>query len=306
VQPIALRRLRSLDLARAPSPGRPKHLSAASALVLTGNAFHVVADDELHLGVFPVDGTVPGRLLRLFPGKLAAQRGARKRQKPDGESLVRLPAFGEYPHGALLALGSGSRPNRCRGALLRLDADGAVSGAAKAVDLDALYSRTGFEKLNIEGAYVAGSELVLLQRGGRSSPNARLRYPLAPILAGLASKALPDLRPAAIDRFDLGAIQAVPLGFTDAAPLPKGRMLFTAVAEDTRDSYHDGPCGAAALGIAAADGRIEFLGLLRPAWKVEGVAAWVSGGVIHLRLVTDADDPAQPALLLAGALELTW
>ncbi len=37
-----------------------------------------------------------------------------------------LPAFGDYPNGALMALGSGSRPSRHRGALLALDAAGDI------------------------------------------------------------------------------------------------------------------------------------------------------------------------------------
>lgn len=49
---ISLSRIRELDLSAAASAGRPLHLSAASGLVRAGRFLHVVADDELHLGVF--------------------------------------------------------------------------------------------------------------------------------------------------------------------------------------------------------------------------------------------------------------
>src|SRR5687768_10258535 len=102
LEPIALRRLRTLDLAEPTAPGRPAHLAAASGLVLSGGAFHVVADDELHLGVFGADGSQPGKLVRAFPGELPEKRKARKREKPDGEAVVTLPAFQDHPYGALL------------------------------------------------------------------------------------------------------------------------------------------------------------------------------------------------------------
>jgi hypothetical protein len=45
-----------------------------------------------------------------------------------------------------------------------------------------------------------------------------------------------------VRRYDLGAIDGIALGFTDAAALPGGGWLFTAVAEDTDDSVTDGAC----------------------------------------------------------------
>lgn len=272
--------------------------------MLTGGAFHVVADDEMHLGVFDEGGLRPGSLVPLFPGDLPAAQKSRKKTKPDCESLLKLPRFKGYPHGALLALGSGSRPNRCRGSLLPLDAKGVISGSARYIDCADLYDGLGVADLNIEGAYVADGELFLLQRGHRRSSNARIRLPLRPFLASLASGSPAPIRPRMIEAFDLGEIHGISLGFTDAAALPHGRMLFTAVAEDTSDGYRDGPCKAAAIGIARRNGSIEFLGLLRPAWKVEGVVAWMKGKTVHMRLVTDADDPSRPAVLLAGEISI--
>src|ERR1044072_5392942 len=123
---IALTKLRDLDLAAGPAAGRPAHLSAASGLACINSFIYVVADDELHLGVFRNGHREPGHLIRLFDGELPDAKADRKRQKPDLEALTLLPACEGHPHGLLLALGSGSTPNRRRGALLGLDAQGAV------------------------------------------------------------------------------------------------------------------------------------------------------------------------------------
>ena len=125
-----------------------------------------------------------------------------------------------------------------------------------------------------------------------------LRYPLAAFLEALATgAAIGAIAPSAIDSIDLGQIDGVPLSFTDAASLPDGSMVFTAVAEDTEDTYNDGACLGAAIGVAARDGTVRFLDQLDECHKVEGVTARVDNNVIRLLLVTDADDPAIPASL---------
>ena len=131
---ITLNKVRELKLSTA-TAGRPLHLSAASGLACLNSFVYVVADDELHLGVFRANSSEPGHLIRLFEGELATSKSDRKKQKPDFEALTLLPAYGNYPHGALLALGSGSRPNRRLGSLLGLDAQGAVHGSPQVVDL---------------------------------------------------------------------------------------------------------------------------------------------------------------------------
>ena len=98
---------------------------------------------------------------------------------------------------------------------------------------------------------------------------------------------------------DLGAIDGIPLCFTDGAALPDGSLVFTAVAEAATDSYEDGPCVGAALGVAGADGKLRFLERLDPPHKIEGVDARVDGGILRLLLVTDADDASIPAVLYA-------
>jgi Family of unknown function (DUF6929) len=302
---ITLTKVRELDLAAAPAAGRPLHLSAASGLACVDSFMYVVADDELHLGVFPAAGSAPGHLIRLFDGALPDTKRKRKEHKPDLEALTLLPAFGDYPHGALLALGSGSRRNRRMGALLRLDARGAVRGAPCAVDLSPMLAPLDdeFPKLNIEGAVVVGDELRLFQRGNkRQTENAIIRFRLSLLLDALSLERFGAAKPFAIDRFDLGRIDGIPFCFTDAAALPNGDMVFTAVAEDTDDSYSDGPCAGAAIGIVANDGHLRWVHRLRQPCKIEGVDARLDGDVINLLLVTDADDSDIPASLFSATM----
>jgi hypothetical protein len=137
------------------------NLSAASGLVCVGSFIYVVADDELHLSVFRADDDSPGDLIRLFEGALPESKSERKKQKPDLEALTLLPAHGDYPNGALMALGSGSKRHRRMGALAGLSAAGALSGAAKAVDLSPILAPLDdmFAALNID-AVVSGTGCV--------------------------------------------------------------------------------------------------------------------------------------------------
>ena len=289
---IVPRRLRKLDLLPF------GFLSAASGLVRVQSHIYVVADDALALGVFPAAGRKPGRLHRLFPGTLPAKKKARKKRKPDLEALALLPPSRAHRHGALLGLGSGSRDNRRRAALLGLDAGGAITGKPELLDLAPLYRRMEktLGKLNIEGAMVQGEELLLFQRGNRKGGvNGILRLPFKLTLSHLRKG-----RGAFAFTFsghDLGAIDGVPLGFTDAAGLDDGSILFTAVAEDTDDAYDDGPCRGAAIGLLTPSGKLRWLRRLTRRIKVEGIHAARKGKRIEALLVSDADDAAVPASL---------
>src|SRR5262245_1648929 len=299
---ITLTKVRQLDIS-ATTPGRPLHLSAASGLACINSFIYVVADDELHLAVFRANSSEPGHLVRLFEGELPACKVDRKKQKADFEALTLLPSYEGFPHGALLAFGSGSRPNRRLGALLGLDAQGAVRGSPQVVDCSTIFAslEEEFPALNIEGAVVSGAELRLFQRGNqRHSKNAIIRFELSEFLDALSSKQTAAITPLFINTFDLGHVEGIPLCFTDAAALPDGTMVFTAVAENTDDNYKDGACAGAAVGIV--DKELLCLYRLEQPYKVEGVNAWVEGDVIRLLMVTDADDFEIPAALFSATI----
>jgi hypothetical protein len=296
--------LRDLFLEPATHPRGQAHLSAASGMVQAGPWLYVVADDEHHLGRFAASGelAMPVHLHRIAPGDLPDDKDQRKKRKPDLEALALLPATAGQPHGALLAIGSGSRPNRQQALVLPLDAEGGLHGAAHAVDLTDLYQplAADFPKLNIEGAFVAGERLCLLQRGNKGDArNACIEYPLHAMLGWLAGPQGTPPEASRILHLELGDVDGIPLGFTDGAALPGGGWIFSAVAEDTRDSYTDGRCGGSAIGWVSAEGKLQRVQAVSSAPKIEGIALAGNG---QLLMVTDSDDPAVASQLLAVSL----
>ncbi len=290
----------TLQIRAGQHPQGRVHLSATSGLVRSGRHLYVVADDELHLGVF--DDTVaagaplaPGALLQLLDGNLPSETGQRKQVKPDFETLTQLPSLPEFPGGALLALGSGSTPHRETGVLLALSGVGKLNGRKSTVALSSLYAplRRHFPDLNIEGAWVADGALHLLQRGNMGDPrSACIRFDWDSAARWLSGEqALPPV-------LHLGDAEGVPFSLTDGAALPCGAWLFSAVAEDTSDSVADGICVASALGVVAADGQVRSLMRLQGAPKVEGIAVQNEGDDWLVTMVTDPDDPKIASQLL--------
>lgn len=303
---IRVTTLRELTLRAPASPGRPPHLSAASGLVLAGDFLYVVADDEHHLGVFPATGDAAGELLALFPGDLPTTRAERKARKPDLEVLTRLPPFAGHPGGALLALASGSTRNRRSGALLSLEANGAVIDTPHLIDCSGLFETLEHlvPALNIEGAVVVDERLRLLHRGSKGHPqSANIDVFLPDVLHALGTSDSVDTAKLLGIRFvDLGTMAGIPLGFTDGAALPDGAVIFTAVAEDSQNTYEDGPCAGAAVGILDRDGRVRVLEPLDATYKVEGISAQIEDDGIRLLLVTDADKENIAARLLTAEI----
>lgn len=303
---IRVTTLRELTLKAPASPGRPPHLSAASGLVLAGDFLYVVADDEHHLGVFPASGDAAGELLALLPGELPATKAERKARKPDLEVLTRLPPFPGHPGGALLALPSGSTRNRRTGAWLSLDAHGAVIDTPHQIDCSGLCETLEqlVAALNIEGAVVVDERLRLLHRGSKSHPqSASIDVSLSEVLHALeTSDSIEAARILGSQFVDLGSMAGIPLGLTDGAALPDGTVVFAAVAEDSQDTYEDGPCVGAAVGMLDRDGRVRFMEYLDPTHKVEGISARIEDQVIRLLLVTDADEVNSAARLLTAVV----
>ena len=304
---MRLRPVRTLRLDAAPGPRMPAYVSAASGLVHVGPWRYVIGDDLNHLAVFSGKPRTPGSLVRVFAGVVPSRKKPRKKRKRDLESLVRLPPFAHFPHGALFALGSGSRRRRRVGACVALDVAGQVAGKAQTVDLSAVYAPLlrEFSEVNIEGAFVSGRDLVLLQRAHEGRPrNACVRMTLAAILEALAARRAPRAS-AVTDIVDveLPRIDGVTLGFTDGAALGAGGFAFTAVAESTDDAYADGPCSGSAIGIVDGNGRVQALWRLSPPLKVEGIAVVERGRRLAIEVVTDADNPKVPARLLAVEID---
>ena len=96
-----------------------------------------------------------------------------------------------------------------------------------------------------------------------------------------------------IEFYDLGNLRGVPLCFSDASPLPGGRMAFIASAE-----IDDGYVGSS-LGLMDSGGTVEFNEPVDHDMKLEGLVADVlQDGRIRLLMVSDADDPSKPSPLM--------
>lgn len=296
-------RLRFLTVDGHPR-GQP-HLSAASGLVCAHGRVYVIADDEHHLAVFR-DRQLPGRLHRVRAGDLPRDARERKRRKPDLETLFRLPPSTNHAGGRLVALGSGSRANRQWGYVIGLDARSGFVGGVRRFDLRPLYGPLrellGGE-LNVEGAIVTEDAFLLLNRAVKEkSPNAVAHYrsrDLRRAMKGTHAR----IEPIAVRQYDLGAIDGIALGFTDAAALPGGGWAFTAVAEDTDDSYADGNCKGSVVGIVDADGVVRAMHRIARTVKIEGIDVQPTDEGLLLCLVTDADTPAQASELLLARVE---
>jgi hypothetical protein len=273
-------------------------VAAASGLVGIGEHLYVVADDELDLLVLDKSGRSLDRV-PLFPGQLPDEHHARKGHKPDLEALALLTPD------TLLAIPSGSTVHRSRGA--------AVFGLdITPVELGPLYAALLEEMpdLNIEGAAVLGERLLLLQRGnGAAGHNAVVDLELAGVRAAIAAgEPLGAGLIRAIAPVALGDLDGVALGFTDASPLPDGRLLFVAAAEAGGSTYDDGAAAGSILGLLDCSGGgavVRGRRRLAPRDKIEGLHAVIAGDRLRMHLVADGDDRSLHAPLYGATLPLS-
>jgi hypothetical protein len=210
----------------------------------------------------------------------------------------------------LIAFGSGSKRRRTR--IVSIDRWERESPRVRLVAARRLYeslSRTpdfAGSDMNIEGALAFPTVIRLFGRG-----NGRRRGELVPVnatcelsrrslLSFVDSPGSPSPRPRAVVQFTLGEIDGFPLGFTDATHY-RGRVLYTAAAEASKDATEDGEVSGSVIGVLPARGAPRHA-LLRSARgkplreKVEGIAA-VPGVRDRVYVVMDPDDPTRPSEL---------
>ena len=267
-------------------------LCAGSGLARVYGGFWAVADDLHHLIRVP-DRKMHGAGRRLFPGEPPKDAVKRKRIKKDLESLIDLGG------GRLVAFPSGSRDRRARGSLIRLDARGRFKSAAE-IDFRPLIDMLGEDvpDLNIEGGFVAGRRLVLLQRGnGKAGFNATVKLRLKGFLRGLKGRwRRAGLKPK-VRRVPLGSWGRAALTFTDGF-CHDGAAYFAAAAEGGKDTYRDGKIYGSIVGVLPKKGKPVVLARLRGE-KIEGLALKSErDGLLEVCAVTDADNPRRPSRLL--------
>jgi hypothetical protein len=299
--PLELRKLRDLDVEEPSAPGRSAHLSAASGVARRAGYVYVIGDDELHLGVFELNSSEPGRLERVLEGDLPDGHAERSKQKPDLEALTLLPPFEGNPYGALLGLGSGSGERRDRGFVCALGPDGSLAEEPREISLEPVYSllRQHVAELNVEGAAAMGDRLWLLQRGNSElGSNLVAELSLDQVMRSLRKDLTIDAHELeAVRSYELGEIDGVELTFSDATPIAEQLLVFTASAEG-----EDGAIQGSVVGTLNRDGSVRRLRTIDRRWKVEGVHAAIDTGVLDFTFVCDQDDPDSPSPLLVATM----
>jgi hypothetical protein len=302
---------------------RPAHVRAASGLARTGAGLALVQDDTNFIAIVSDDGA----LVRAMPLP-AGEGGMRqfddtrgnKAHKLDLEACVMVEDEGDE---LLLAFGSGSTSRREWVVLMHeLDSERPdVSVVHAPLLYEALRREHAFagSELNIEGAVYLGGRLRLFGRG-----NGAIRGGVRPVNASCDldwAKLRAHLRdpwqnaapgPSAIVRYELGALDGVPLSFTDAAVWGAGgdAVLYSAAAEDSPDAVRDGRVVGSAIGMIGSAEETRWAPLTLPsgeifAGKVEGLAP-IPETRNQLHVVADADNPSEPSVLFTVELRGEW
>lgn len=276
-----------------------KNMFAASGLVKIGSIFYVIADDDFSIGIVEENKEVA--LVPLIQGVLPKDHKERKKLKPDWEALTLLRENDQAT--GLLAVPSGSKPNRQTGSFMSLD----MGLAGVAVDFSQVYSslQTAFPHLNIEGACLTKKYFQLFQRGnGPDGKNAVINLDLEGVLQDIRdTQVLGAERILNFKEYSLGEIAGIPLSFTDACFVNSDETWFLAVAEAGASTYDDGAFAGAILGVIDSSGLVKETFDLNAATKPEGLNVEIgaeNNRIIHV--VTDADSSEIPAVLYRGVL----
>jgi hypothetical protein len=284
--------------------GDSSPVRAASAVAPLGDGHLVVQDDATH-AAWVRDGSV--KAVRVLPAvdglELFDEASGTKHLKPDLEAACVLDVDGAP---AVLVMGSGSLGARMRWSLLRL-VDGRP--VAHVVDMASLYADAAAalsvpaDVLNMEGACVVDGVLRWYHRGLPAAGAATGSVDLDPAAAAAAALGRDSPSSVAVRNprhYDLGEVDGVGLGITDAVALPDGTVLLSAAAEDSPNPRDDGPVVASALvrldGYAVDD--VAPLPLIEGRiCKVEGLMMLESDQAdVRLLAVVDVDDAGSPSL----------
>ena len=311
-----------------PAHDRPGHVRAASGIAWLGNRLAVIQDDAGFVAlVDPATGIAEPLPLPRGAGGARQFDDSRgnKHAKLDLEALVRIPTT----EGALfLAFGSGSLAPRETILLLSFARDDAGAIQRPGIDVRpapgfyaALRGARGFagSDMNVEGAVYTEGAVRLFGRGngavvGRARPlNASCDIDWARLRSHLDSPSTtPAPPPRRITQYDLGSVDGVALGFTDATIGRNGCVLYAAAAEASPDARQDGVVRGSALGLIRGsraesarwttvrdEGGRVFTG------KIEGIALDRTNERRVLAVV-DSDDHAEPSQLLELTLTGAW
>ena len=309
------------------SVDRPAHVRAASSMTWLGSRIALVQDDVNFVAlVDPLTGLATAVTLPAGKDDLRQFDVGRgnKKYKLDLEALTRVP---HADGSTLLAFGSGSKKRRETVMMLSFAgrAEHPVPTEPSLVALPALYAALRSEAafagsdMNIEGAMYLDGAIRLFGRGNGEAKDGLMPLDATCDLEWGVLQAhigkpdelpLPSIR--RVTQYDLGSVDGVALGFTDAIPLQRGMVMYSAAAEASPDASEDGEVGGSALGVLPNDRRLG--GRWAPILDERGApfTGKVEGLVLDRRdpgralVVIDVDDHTRPSELCEVELRGPW
>jgi len=284
----------------APGDDRPPHPRAASGLTWMRGRLLVIQDDAAFLAAVSGDDVAAIALPRGADDRRRFEVGlGNKHHKLDLEACVAIDD-------EVWLFGSGSTAARDRIALLGQDQ------VVRIADVAPLYDRVRSAvggPINLEGAACVGDDLWLFHRGNTGPGDlgpAVVRFARTAVetwVRGARADAAPE--PTGCARFDLGTIDGVRLGFTDAVAAG-ARVYYLAVAEASPNAVDDGRVHGSQLGVIdGAVVRAARLELDGAPIKAEGLA-FALGGSRCAWIAIDPDDVDAPTQVCEIELTGAW
>ena len=255
---------------------RPPHVRAASAIAARGDELYIVQDDAGFIARVRGDDITSIALPRGAGGRRRFEaRLGNKLDKLDLESCVVIDD-------ELWAFGSGTIPIREH--VMRMPFGGTPRVDHEPVLYGRLRDAIG-GAINIEGVALVGDALWFFHRGNTSERD-------APAIVKL-DRAW-NVR--SIERVELGRVDGIAIGFTDACAIDD-RVVFIAAAEASANAIDDGAVLARVIGVI--DGEGVRTAPLPIDHKPEGLAM---RGHDHAWITVDPDNPDEPTTLYELAI----
>jgi len=218
-------------------------IASASGIEIINDQIYIIGDDSLFM--YQID--TEGNIIMRYP--LSGSRNDErisKALKPDYEAMTRIDLNGESH---LLIVGSGSVSGiREKGILYNL-----TDHRYKEISLETFYTKIKVgldleetEVFNIEGLCSIGEDLLFAQRGGITGNQFLFRVNSEDFFA-FCSNDKPDINIKQY-RFKLPEINKIHYGISGCTNINNEELLFCASAENTDNTYDDGPILGSLIG----------------------------------------------------------
>ena len=307
---------------------RPAHVRAASGMSAFKEYLAVIQDDANWLALIDGDQQVTAVPLPPSPNgaRVFSETRGNKNDKYDLEACVTVPCAGGHE---LVGFSSGSRRGRewilrvsdtrppgdsPAGQAAEAEGDSGLSAAflEAAPFYDSMRANKAFSGagLNIEGALtVEDDRIMLFQRGnarpsdGQPAIDATAEVSWAALCRHLSDpQGVPPPVLENIRAYELGTIDDVRLTFSDAEYLGKGRILYSASAEDGET----GRIAGSVLGVIDANGEARWAELIDAdgspfEGKIEGLTRDLQDAC-KVHFVIDDDDDTIPSKIYEALL----